>query len=272
MTILRLKLLAAALLLSVAPAASAVDAPSFASDGKLVACIDPTFPPLEFMENPEAKRPVGFDVDMLDALAEKWGVKAEFVLLEFSGLLPALEARRCDIMASGAVMNEERMQKFSGAPYMNTGYIILGKSDTPDTFESYDDFSGQKVAVQAGSLLEKVLDKANERLKADGKEVITIQPYPKATDVIQQVLIGRVVGGTSLDTEFAFRDMQKPDELKVLFADPEKQQYTAYFRKEPAGDQAIVNATVRELIESGKMKEIGNRWNMLPDAFDGLGS
>ncbi len=272
MTTLRLGMLAAVASLALTLPAQAADKPSFVADGKLVACIDPTFPPLEYMENTEAKLPVGFDVDMLNGLAEEWGVKTELVLLEFSGLLPALEAKRCDIMASGAVMNEERMKKFGGTPYMNTGYIILGRGDTEDTFESYEDFGGKKVAVQAGSLLEKVLDKANAKLEEAGKEIITIQPYPKATDVIQQVLIGRVIGGTSLDTEFAFRDMQNPGELKVLFADPEKQQYTAYFRKEPAGDQAMVDATVQKLIASGKMKEIRARWNLQPAAFEGLGS
>ncbi|MDF2374566.1 MAG: transporter substrate-binding domain-containing protein [Rhizobiaceae bacterium] len=272
MNFLRLGILAALTSLPIITSTAAADVPSFAAEGRLVACIDPTFPPLEFMESTEAERPVGFDVDMLDALAEEWGAKTELVMLEFSGLLPSLEAKRCDIMASGAVMNEERMQKFGGTPYLNTGYIIIGKGDTPGSYESYEDFGGEKIAVQSGSLLEKVLDKANKQLEEDGKELIAIQPYPKATAVIQQVLIGRVIGGTSLDTEFAFRDMQKPGELKVLFADPEKQQYTAYYRKTPEGDQAIVDATVQKLISSGKLKEIATKWNLRPDAFEDIGS
>lgn len=272
MKLAHLGTLAVATILSLISVANAGDVPTFAAGGKLVACADPTFPPLEFMKSTEDKEPIGFDIDMIDALAAEWGAKKELVLLEFSGLLPALEAKRCDLMASGAVMNEERKKKFGATRYMQTGYIIVGRADAVDTYDSYEDFVGKKIAVQSGSLLEKVLDKANAALKAAGKELITIQPYPKATDVIQQVLIGRVDGGTTLDTEFAFRDMQKPGELKVLFADPEKQQYTAYFRKEPAGDQAIVDATVRKLISSGKLKEIGAKWNLSPEAFDGLGS
>ena len=74
--------LAVAIGLSCTPA-FAQNAPSFAADEELSVCVDPTFPPLEFLEKPGDKVPVGFDVDLANALASGWNTKGA---LHFHGL------------------------------------------------------------------------------------------------------------------------------------------------------------------------------------------
>ncbi|MBL8895217.1 MAG: transporter substrate-binding domain-containing protein [Rhizobiales bacterium] len=255
----------------IATGAVAEEAPSFVAGGKLLACVDPTFPPMEYMESTEAKEPVGFDIDVISALAERWKVKKQLVALDFAGLLPALEAKRCDIMISGATLKPDRLEKFGGTPYLKTGNVIIGKADAAGSYGSYADFSGKTLAMQAGTVFEKIIAKANEELKAAGKAEIVIQTYPKGTDVVQQVLLGRVDGGVTLDSEFAFRELQRPGEMKVLFADPAMEQYAAYFRKEPAGDQAAVDSAIAELLSSGKIRAIAEKWHIPASAAEGVG-
>ena len=55
-------------------------------------CSDPTFPPME--STTTAGKPVGFDVDMANAIAKLWKVKAKFVQTAFPGLLPALQSKQ----------------------------------------------------------------------------------------------------------------------------------------------------------------------------------
>jgi polar amino acid transport system substrate-binding protein len=251
--------------------ASAASSPSFVQGGKLVACVDPTFPPMEFMESPDAKEPTGFDIDLISALADLWKVEKQLVALDFSGLLPGLEAKRCDIMISGATLKPDRLAKFGGVPYLRTGNVIVGKADASGDYSSYADFSGKTLAMQAGTVFEKIIADANSRLKAAGKPEIAVQTYPKGTDVVQQVLIGRVDGGVTLDSEFAFRDLQQPGQLKIIFADPNKEQYAAYFRKHPAEDQAAVQDAVAQLLSTGKLKEIAEKWRMPASAVEGVG-
>lgn len=262
-------LIAVSVLMSAA--AVAEPKPSFVSGGKLVVCLDPTFPPMEYMESPDAKQPVGFDVDVISALADVWGVEPQLVTLDFSGLLPALDAKRCDMMISGATLKAERLEKFNGVPYLKTGSVVIGKADAEGEYASYEDFSGETLSYQSGSIYEKIVADANENLKKASKPEIGVQAYPKGTDVVQQVLLGRVKGGITLDSEFAFRDLQKPGELKVIFSDPDKEQYAAYFRKEPASDQAAVEAAVAELVTSGRLAAIVEKWRIPADALDGIG-
>lgn len=252
-------------------AVAAEPAPSFVSGGKLVVCLDPTFPPMEYMESAEAKQPVGLDVDVISALAEIWNAEVQIVTLDFSGLLPALDAKRCDMMISGATLKAERLEKFNGVPYLKTGSVVVGRSDAQGDYASYEDFSGETLSYQSGSIYEKIVADANENLKKAGRPEIGVQAYPKGTDVVQQVLLGRVKGGITLDSEFAFRDLQKPGELKIIFSDPNKEQYAAYFRKEPASDQKAVEAAVAELVSSGRLAAIAEKWRIPADALEGIG-
>ena len=61
--------------LAASTSAIAQTGPSFIADGELSICMDPTFPPMEFMANVGDETPSGFDVDLANALGASWGVE-----------------------------------------------------------------------------------------------------------------------------------------------------------------------------------------------------
>ena len=81
-------------------------------------CSDPTFPPME--SKTTSGKPVGFDVDMAAALAKHLGGKSTFVQTAFPGLLPALSAKKCDVVISGIFVTPDRTKQFPAVPYMRT--------------------------------------------------------------------------------------------------------------------------------------------------------
>jgi polar amino acid transport system substrate-binding protein len=245
------------------------DGPGFIDGGKLQACVDPTFPPMEFVKTP-GEPPVGIDVDVIDALAAHWKVDANITTMDFNGLLPGLESKRCDIVISGALLKPERLEKFSGVPYLKTGVVMIGKAGDGTAYHSYEDFSGKVVAVQSGTSYIDLLNKVNDDLAKAGRDKITLQTYPKQTDAIQQVLVGRATGTISQDTEFAYRDLQQPGELKILYAAGASDQYAAYFRKDDA-DQVAVTKAVEALLADGTMKTIAEKWKLPSSTITGVG-
>jgi len=244
--------------------------PSFVQGGKLAACVDPSFPPMEFVQTP-GQPPVGVDVDVIKGLADVWGVKADTISMDFAGLLPGLESKRCDIVISGALLKEERLKTFDASPYLKTGIVMIGRASDKDSYNAYEDFAGKTIAVQAGTSYVDLLTKVNDKLAAAGKPKMTLQTYPKQTDAIQQVLVGRAVASISQDTELAYRDLQQPGQLKVLYAAPEKDQYAAYIRKDP-GDAAALKEAIAKLAADGKLKEIAARWKLPASSVEGIGS
>ena len=148
---------------------------------------------------------------------------------------------------------------------------MIGRASDKDSYNAYEDFAGKTIAVQAGTSYVDLLTKVNDKLAAAGKPKMTLQTYPKQTDAIQQVLVGRAVASISQDTELAYRDLQQPGQLKVLYAAPEKDQYAAYIRKDP-GDAAALKEAIAKLAADGKLKEIAARWKLPASSVEGIGS
>src|SRR5687767_2217672 len=102
--VLRVLLAASALLFGgwAGPGALAQEgslAADIGDDGILTNCVDPAFPPMEYYKDQNADQPIGFDIDLTTEVANRLGVEAEFIPLEFTGLLPGLQSGRCDIVA-----------------------------------------------------------------------------------------------------------------------------------------------------------------------------
>lgn len=261
-----LGLLAAAL----SPATQAAEKPSFVSGGSFNVCSDPTFPPLEFFEKTGDREPSGFDADLIRAMAKTWGVPARFIVTEFTGLLPGLDAKRCDVVISGALITPERTQKLNAVPYLASATVVFGSGKGDLTLSKLEDLSGKVVAVQSGTRYVGIMEKLNTELKAAGKTAATIQTYPKGSDVAQQVLVGRAAAGLSQDTEIAYRELQTPGQFKTLYTFPEKDVFGAYLLPD-AANKAAVAASIKSLKEDGTLKAISEKWKLDPVNVEGAG-
>ncbi|BAN47618.1 ABC transporter substrate-binding protein [Metapseudomonas resinovorans] len=264
-----LKLLALAGLAAATLSAGAMaeSKPSFVSSGSFQVCSDPTFPPLEFFEKTGDREPSGFDADLIRAMAKHWGVKPRFIVTEFTGLLPGLDAKRCDAVISGTLITPERIQKLNAVPYLASSTIVFGSGKGDVKLNSLEDLSGKVVAVQSGTRYVTIMEKLNEQLKAAGKTPATLQTYPKGSDVAQQVLVGRAAAGLSQDTELAYRELQTPGQFKTLYAFPEKDIFGAYMRPNPEDKQAVLDA-VAALKADGTLKAIAEKWKLDPANLD----
>ena len=65
-----------------------------------------TYPPYEFRDDKNELK--GFDIDMMEAIAEKIGKKIEWVDMDFDNLIPALTEKKIDLVAAGMSWTPER--------------------------------------------------------------------------------------------------------------------------------------------------------------------
>jgi ABC-type amino acid transport substrate-binding protein len=111
--------------------------------------MDPSFPPFESID-PSTGRPVGLDVDLVNAIAGRWGVRAEIVSLGFDELVDAVAARRVDSAVSALPMFEWRTQEVSfSAPYIEAGVVLAVPPGS--TIGGPEDLAGRRVAAEWGS-------------------------------------------------------------------------------------------------------------------------
>ncbi len=136
----RLLLLATSAMISLSGAAGAQDALRVATDA--------TFPPFEYTES--GKR-VGFDVELIEAIAKVLNRKVEWIDIDFKGLVPGLVAKRFDVAASAIYITDERRKVVAFTdPYYPGGLVIMTrKGDT--SIKGPEDLKGKKVSVQVGT-------------------------------------------------------------------------------------------------------------------------
>lgn len=119
------------------------------SDKKVITfAAETTYPPFEFAEGETYK---GFDVDLSNALAKEMGYEAKFVSMGFDGLIPALQSKQIDAIASGLVVTKEREAKVNFTnPYYHVKLVMVVRNNETN-INGEEDIAGKRVAAQIGT-------------------------------------------------------------------------------------------------------------------------
>src|ERR671937_1623648 len=228
--------------------------------GSFKFCDDPTFPPME-SKTPGGK-PVGFDIDMANAIGKLWHVKAVFVGTAFPGLLPALAAHKCHMVISGIFVTPDRTAKFPAVGYMHTHRALIVQGGNPSKIKGPNDLSGKSVAVQAGTKYEQYLKDLNDQFKSAGKPQMNLTSYPGDTDAIAQLLIGRADAVLTQDTEGAFQKKQHPGKLTIAYLFPEQDTFGIYYRKSDTKLGKALNKAIATLRRNGTLKKLATKYQI----------
>lgn len=254
---------------SAAPAASAatgstVSAPArIKTAGKLVFCVDVSYPPEEFYAA-DGTTAQGSDVDIANEIGKRWGVTVEIDNTGFDGIIPALLASKCDLVISGMNDTPKRAEQVDFADYLKVGQGLLVPAGNPKGIHTLDDLAGKSVAVQLGTTNADALAAANDKLVAAGKAKIDIQTFQADTDGFQQLSLGRV-DAFSTDSPVVAYYNAKPEnagkfEIGGTPIDPAA--IGIAMRKDDAGMKDAVTATIDAMYADGGLKTIVAKWGM----------
>ena len=118
-------LLGATLALGLMCSAQAQDALARAKQaGVLKVGTETAFAPFDFID---AGAHVGLNVDMFVEIAKELGVKLEWVLLPWAGVLPGLEVKKFDLVAGPATITKARMERYLFTPPIAEASVALLK-------------------------------------------------------------------------------------------------------------------------------------------------
>jgi polar amino acid transport system substrate-binding protein len=133
-----------------APAASA------ASSRVLVVGTDAAYAPFESQN--EKGEIVGFDIDIVKAVAQKAGLEVKFVNTPWEGIFNALKQGDRDLLVSSITITDERKQTMDfTAPYFDAHQLIAVRADSK--VARFDDLKTLKVGVQTGTTGDEAISK-----------------------------------------------------------------------------------------------------------------
>lgn len=138
-----------------------------------------TYPPFQSVNDGKI---VGFSIDHGEAIARKLGLKTAIVNLDFGGLIPALQARRFDIINSAMRVTEPRKEQVDFIPYMRIGTNIVVRAGNPKNVNGRSDVCGLNVAVELGSTIESFAREDSENCVKAGKAPVNVMTFPGRQD------------------------------------------------------------------------------------------
>ena len=111
---------------------------------------------------------VGFDIDVVKAVAAKAGMEVKFVNTPWEGIFNALNQGDRDLLVSAVTITDERKQTMDfSIPYFDAQQLIAVPSSSK--IKKFDDLKKLKVGVQTGTTgdeaVTKLLGKTNANIK-----------------------------------------------------------------------------------------------------------
>jgi polar amino acid transport system substrate-binding protein len=233
---------------------AAADDLNLISDGTLIVCTDAPYEPFEF-EDPDAPSGYsGFDIDLMQEIADRLGLTLEVVNTGFdpieSGV--AMAADECDIAAAAMTILPERAENvlFSDT-YFSADQSLLVEADSGIT--SLEDLSGQRIAVQSATTGEAY---AQENAPDDAD----IVSFESPADVFTALTAGDVQAVLQ-DLPVNAEAAQEDDNFEVVEMFETDEHYGFAARLE--GKEALVDEVNRLLAEmegDGTYDEIWSRY------------
>ncbi|HBM45053.1 MAG TPA: amino acid ABC transporter substrate-binding protein [Halomonas sp.] len=225
---------------------------TFAQTPSVNVATDPSFVPFEMLD-PETGEMVGFDMDIINEVAERAGFDVNLTTMEFSGIIPAVQTGSQEVAIAGITITDERAQvvDFSD-PYYDSGLQIIVRADNEEV-SSLEDLEGLSIATKIGST-------SYDFLQQELGEDADITPYPGTADMYM-ALLGRNVDAVFYDAPNVAYFSQTRGEGRTKVVGPlyEGQQYGIVFHK---GSEWVepTNEALASMREDGTYDEIYTKW------------
>lgn len=195
----------------------------------------------------------GFDTEFAQAVAEKLGVKAEFVVIDWDNNLSELQSKSVDCLWNGMTITD-RIKKGADVTnaYVKNAQVVVMNNDVVNNYNSLDEMSDLSFAAEAGSAGAGVLDDAGiayTALAAQSDCLMEVQSGASDACVIDLTMANNMTGeGTS------YADLGYKVELN-------EEEYGIAFRK--GSDMvAKVNEIMAEMMQDGTLDDLAEKYSL----------
>ena len=177
------------------------------------------FAPMDYKD--ENGEWIGFDADMAKAFAERLGVKAEFIEINWDNKLMELDTKGIDVIWNGMTINDEVKAGASvSEPYCRNGQVVVLPADKAEDYQTVDSLSGLNFAVENGSAGAAQLDALGLNYVAKTTQADALMEVASgASDacVIDLLMAGAMIGEGTSYPDLTYTVQLNDEEYGVAF-------------------------------------------------------
>lgn len=209
------------------------------------------YPPMGFKENGEV---TGFDIDIAKEVAERLGVEAEFVYIDWDAKVLELNGKNIDMIWNGLTITAEREEEILfSKPYFDNRIVIISLKDAG--IDKIADLSTKKVGVELQS---------SGQAAVEGNDVFaSIDELVKYTTITEAILDLKAGGIDAIvaDEIFArYAVSKEADQYQVASEVFNSENYGIGFRLEDVALRDKVDAIIDEMAADGTATDISMKW------------
>lgn len=225
-------------------------------DGTLTVGMEIGYPPFEYKE--ENGDPVGYDVDLVYALADKLGLEVNIVDTAFDVIFAGIGTNYDCVVSAVTITDERRENCLFSEPYIDSYQAVVVKKGSDIKIESLKDLSGKSVALQdattSKALLEDMIETGTVTdCKMGPSEKVLTCFTALDNGEYDVVLCDSPVADTYLTND--------PDKYELAFLDKENvEQFGVAMAKTDTALQTAINEAMKQLKEEGFFEDNTAKW------------
>jgi len=210
------------------------------------------FPPLEFID--ENGNFAGFDIELMNAIAEKIGYEVKWENADFAGLVASLQTGKYDAVISAMTITASRQEEVDfSRPYFRSDQAVVVQESNVGIL-SREDLADKTIGVQLGTTGELLA----RELVSDKGGVYTYESPDQAFLDLNTGRLGAVVNDLPVSSYFLLRNPNLP--LKVAFTIETEEYYGIAVKKGNTELVEKINNALIQLKEEGKYAELYQKW------------
>jgi len=222
--------------------------------GVLSTATEMQFPPFDISDNGTYK---GVDRELIDAVAKEMGVKASYLDLPWTSVLPGLEAKKFDLCIAPVTITKERMKHYAFTVPIADATAALMKRANDKSIMKPEDIAGKAVGGQKGT-------SQLAQLKAFAAKLpkpVEIKEYVDNNQASADLAAGRVDATVNSLPNLAYAANQRSDTFAVVLPPFGEPTYFSWVgRLEDKSLIDAINAAIVKLDEDGTMASIQKEW------------
>ncbi|HEX5712501.1 MAG TPA: basic amino acid ABC transporter substrate-binding protein [Solirubrobacterales bacterium] len=218
-----------------------------ASGGTLTVGSDIPYPPFE---QGKPGNYTGYDIELMEAIAEKIGRSAEFQDTSFDTIFRDLAQGRFEAVASATTITDEREETvdFTNPYYFSEQAILVKEGSEIDSVEK---LNGTTVGVQQGTTGEEFVEE-----KVDEGELRSFPQGPDAVNALKSGVLDAVV----IDIPVAENAVEASGGIEISAAIPTEEDYGFVVSENDKELLEEMNEALEELKDDGTFTTIYEKW------------